>query len=212
MKTPLFRPLGVLLGLSWLFTGLVALAEAPPKPVLVVFETELGRITVAVDVGRAPVTSANFLRYVDGKYYDGAIINRAVRPDNTIRHDVEIQVIQLQENPERHGEMFPAIPLERTSVTGLRHLDGTISMARSGPDTAQAAFFITIGPQPSLDFGGRRNADGQGFAAFGQVIAGMDVVKRIQNSPSAAQGEYGTETLSPPIRILKAYRTGVPQT
>ena len=192
---------------SWLCAGLFTLAQAAPPPVRVAFETELGRITVEVDVARAPVTAANFLRYVDGRYYDGAVINRSVRPDNTIRHDVEIQVIQLQENPLSRGKMFPPVPLERTSVTGLKHVNGTISMARSGPDSAQAAFFICIGAQPELNFGGRRNADGQGFAAFGRVVEGMDVVGKIQASPCAPAGEYGTETLDPPIRILRAYRT-----
>ena len=207
MKTSLpGRSLGALLGMAWLLTGALAFARAPAKPVLVVFETDLGKIEVEVDVARAPITAANFLRYVDGRYYDGAVINRAVRPDNTIRHDVEIQVIQLQENPARHGRMFPPIPLERTSATSLRHVDGEISMARDGPDTAQAAFFISIGAQPELDFGGRRNADGQGFAAFGRVVGGMDVVRKIQASHTAAEGQYGTETIDPPIRILKAYR------
>jgi peptidyl-prolyl cis-trans isomerase A (cyclophilin A) len=96
--------------------------------------------------------------------------------------------------------------LERTSVTGLKHVDGTLSMARSGPDTATGSFSIVIGDQPEMDFGGRRNPDGQGFAAFGRVVRGMDVVKAIQMSPTGQRGAYGTESLDPPIRILKAYR------
>jgi peptidyl-prolyl cis-trans isomerase A (cyclophilin A) len=87
------------------------------------------------------------------------------------------------------------VPLERTSVTGLRHLDGTLSMARDGPDTATSDFFICIGDQPSLDFGGKRNPDGQGFAAFGHVVGGMDVVRRIQAAPADGQ------SLTPPVRI-----------
>jgi peptidyl-prolyl cis-trans isomerase A (cyclophilin A) len=90
--------------------------------------------------------------------------------------------------------------LERTNVTGLRHIDGTLSMARSGPDTATASFFICIGDQPELDFGGRRNRDGQGFAAFGQVIEGMDVVRAINRS--AAEGQ----TLRPPIALVRVER------
>src|SRR3970040_2411686 len=97
---------------------------AAHAPVMVVFETELGAITMAVDVARAPVTAANFLEYVDGKFYDGAVVNRAVRPDNTTRKDVEIQVIQFQSDPARRREGFPPIPLERTSVTGLKHVSG----------------------------------------------------------------------------------------
>jgi len=178
-----------------------------PKPVLVVFETELGRITMEIDVAHAPVTAANFLKYVDGKFYDGGVINRSVRPDNTTRHDVEIQVIQFQSDPARSREQFPPIPIERTSVTGLHHTDGTLSMARSqNPDSAQASFSIMVGDQPSLDFGGARNADGQGFAAFGKVVAGMDVVKKIHQSKTGTAGAYGTESLDPPIKIISAKR------
>ena len=175
-------------------------------PVVVIFETELGAITMEVDVARAPVTAANFLKYVDGKFFDNGIVNRAVRLDNQTRKDVMIEVIQLQSDRARSKELLPPIPLERTSTTGLRHVDGVLSMARSGPDTATSSFFVTIGEQPSLDFGGKRNADGQGFAAFGRVTAGMDVVRRIQASKTGAGGAYGTETLDPPIRILRAYR------
>lgn len=189
---------------------LVFIAAAVQTPAaqqnVVVFETEKGTIEMEVDSGHAPGTAANFLKYVDGGFYDGGSVNRSVRPDNTVRHDVEIQVIQFQSNPARRGEQFPPIPLERTSVTGLRHVDGVLSMSRNGPDTATASFFITIGDQPELDFGGRRNADGQGFGAFGRVTRGMDVVKAIQMSPTGKEGPYGTESLTPPIKILKAYR------
>ena len=103
--------------------------------------------------------------------------------------------------------MFPAIPLERTSVTGLKHVNGALSMARSGPDSATSSFSIMIGDQPELDFGGKRNADGQGFAVFGKVVGGMDVVKKIQASKTGADAApTGTETLEPPIKILRAYR------
>ena len=179
---------------------------ATPSPVLVAFETELGTITMAVDVAHAPVTGANFLKYVDGKFYDGGVVNRAVRPDNTTRHDVEIQVIQIQIDPARRREQFPPIAMERTSVTGLKHVNGAISMARTGPDTATASFSIVIGDQPEMDFGGKRNPDGQGFAVFGRVVEGMDVVKKIQTSTTGQRGAYGTETLDPPIKILKAAR------
>jgi peptidyl-prolyl cis-trans isomerase A (cyclophilin A) len=180
-------------------------APATPNPI-VVFETEKGAIEIEVDSAHAPLSAANFLKYVDGRFYDGGTINRAVRPDNTTRHDVEIQVIQFQIDRERRRETFPPVPLERTSVTRLRHLDGSVSMARSGPDTATASFSIVIGDQPEMDFGGKRNPDGQGFAVFGRVVKGMDVVKAIQASPTGERGAYGTETLDPPIKILKASR------
>ncbi|MCX6901956.1 MAG: zinc-dependent peptidase [Verrucomicrobia bacterium] len=189
-----------------ILTLCLSCAHLSAKPVLVVFETELGNITVEVDVVHAPITGTNFLKYVDGKFYDGGMINRAVRPDNTVRHDVEVQVIQFQSDPAREREMFPPIPMERTSVTGLRHVNGVLSMARDGPDTAQDSFSIVIGDQPEMDFGGRRNPDGQGFAVFGRVVTGMDAVKRIHQAHTGMSGPYKTETLEPPIRILKAYR------
>ena len=194
--------------LAWLLAALASLGAPAnqPKPVVVVVETAKGVIEIEVDAVHAPVTAANFLKYVDGRFYDGGEVNRAVRPDNTIRHDVEIQVIQVQIDPARQREQFAPIALERTSVTGLKHLNGAVSMARSGPDSATASFFICIGDQPELDFGGKRNADGQGFAVFGRVVSGADVVKAIQASPTGARGAYATETLEPPIKIIRAHR------
>ena len=193
--------------LAWLLAAMGwGVSAAQPKPVVVVFETEKGAIAIEVDAVHAPVTSVNFLKYVDGKFYDAGEVNRAVRPDNTVRHDVEIQVIQVQIDPKRQREQFPPIPLERTNVTGLKHVNGAVSMARGGPDSATASFFICVGDQPELDFSGKRNADGQGFAVFGRVISGAEVVKAIQASPTGARGPYGTETLEPTITVLRAYR------
>jgi peptidyl-prolyl cis-trans isomerase A (cyclophilin A) len=198
-------------GLASILTEVSALAAAewqstaPQNPV-VVFETEKGAIEIEVDAIHAPITTANFLKYVDGGFYAGGTVNRAVRPDNTVRHDVEIQVIQFQIDAIRRREQFAPIQLERTSVTGLKHVDGAISMSRNGPDTATASFSIAIGDQPEMDFGGKRNPDGQGFAAFGRVVRGMEVVKAIHASPTGARGAYGTESLDPPIAILRAYR------
>jgi peptidyl-prolyl cis-trans isomerase A (cyclophilin A) len=182
------------------------LGQSPASAVIVIFETELGSITMEIDVARAPVTAANFLKYVDGKFYDGGVVNRSVRPDNTIRKDVEIQVIQFQSDAARNRERFAPIPLERTTATGLRHVDGALSMARGGPDSATSSFSIMVGDQFELDFGGKRNADGQGFAVFGRVTAGMDVVKKIHASKTGADGAYRTETLDPPIKVIRAYR------
>jgi peptidyl-prolyl cis-trans isomerase A (cyclophilin A) len=155
-----------------------------------------------IDSTRAPVTAANFLKYVDAGLYDGGVFHRTVRPDNQREKPVKIAVIQGAANASRKSEFFPAIPLERTNKTGLQHKDGTVSMARAGVDTATDEFFICVGDQPELDFGGKRNPDGQGFAAFGRVVRGMDVVRRIQESP--AEGE----TLRPPIKITTARRPG----
>jgi len=165
----------------------------------VLMETELGEIRLAVDVDRAPVTSANFLRYVDEGFYDGGQFHRTVRRDNQPNDEVQIEVIQGSANREK-GRGYGAIELERTSVTGLKHVDGSVSMARGGPDTATSSFFICIGDQRELDFGGRRNGDGQGFAAFGRVTEGMDVVRKIQES--AAEGQ----NLAPAIGIIQVER------
>ena len=168
-----------------------------------VIETELGEIEVELDAERAPVTVANFLRYVDAGYYTGGVFHRTVKlqPDNQPNNTVKIEVIQAGPNPGRK-ELFPAISLERTSKTDLRHVDGAISMARLAPDTAQGDFFICIGDQPDLDFAGKRNPDGQGFAAFGRVVRGMEVVRKIHQSPVEAQ------RLTPPVKILRVRRAG----
>jgi peptidyl-prolyl cis-trans isomerase A (cyclophilin A) len=184
----------------------VLLATARQTNPLVVFQTEKGNITIEVDAVRAPLTAANFLKYVDGGFYDGGTINRAVRPDNTVRRDVEIQVIQFQIARARQRERFPPVPLERTTVTGLKHVNGAVSMARAGPDTATGSFSIVIGDQPDMDFAGKRNPDGQGFAVFGRVVRGMEVVKAVHLSPTGGPGPYGTESLTPPIAIVKAQR------
>lgn len=178
---------------------LIAAAQAPAGPVRVVFETELGEIEIELDAARAPVTVENFLRYVDAGLYAGGRFHRTVRPDNQKEHAVPIAVVQAR-SAARGPKLFPPIPLERTRDTGVKHLDGTVSMARAGTDTARDQFFICIGDQPSLDFGGARNADGQGFAAFGRVVRGMDVVRKIQMAP--AKGE----SLTPPIEIVRARR------
>jgi len=168
--------------------------------IVVVIETAQGDIGVSLDAARAPGTVANFLRYVDGGFYTGGQVHRTVKPNHQPHNDVKIEVIQAGVAPARESEKFAPIAMERTSVTGLRHTHGAISMARSTPDSALADFFICIGDQPELDFGGRRNPDGQGFAAFGLVTAGMDVVRRIQQSPCAEQ------RLTPPVEIRRIRR------
>jgi peptidyl-prolyl cis-trans isomerase A (cyclophilin A) len=182
---------------------LLAFWPAPQaRPILVVVETPKGNIEIAVDVAHAPITGANFLAYVDAGLYDGGGFHRTVRPDTETRKDYPIQVIQAWMDQARTAQTLHSIALERTSVTGLKHLDGTISMGRAAADTATDGFFICIGDQPELDFGGRRNADGQGFGAFGRVVAGMDVVKAIQ----AAAVAPNSQNIRPPIPIIKAYR------
>ena len=171
------------------------------QPVRVLVQTELGDIVLEVDTKRAPNTAANFLRYVDAGHYDGGTFHRTVKMDNQPDSPVKIEVIQAGVSADRAKDSFLPIPIERTSVTGLRHTNGAISMARGQPDSATSGWFICINDQASLDFGGARNPDGQGFAAFGRVVQGMDVVRKIQQAPNT-----DAQRLTPPIKILKAAR------
>ena len=183
---------------------------AQPKPkmpgdqVRVLIQTELGDFEVEVNAKAAPATVANFLAYADAGHYDGGRFHRTVKlnPDNQPNNTVKIEVIQAGVNPDRAKSGFDPIKLERTNATGLLHKSGVISMARAAADTATSDFFICIGDQPELDFGGKRNPDGQGFAAFGKVVKGMDIVKKIQQS--AAEGQ----SLKPAIKIVKIKRIG----
>ncbi len=178
-------------------------------------ETALGDIELELYPGKAPLTVANFLRYVDGGFYDGAGFYRVVRLDNQAQSDVKIEVIQggmgIDTYDAERAPPFPPVPHETTRDTGLAHLDGTLSMARLAPGSATSEFFICVGPQPSLDFGGARNPDGQGFAAFGRVTAGMDVVRAIQagttasGAPSQLTAVAG-QLLEEGIRITRAER------
>ena len=180
--------------------GLPFVALATSDSVRVVFETDLGAFELEVDVDRAPVTAANFLRYVDGGHYDGGAFHRTVHADNQPDDSIRIAVVQASRNRDATAPSFPAIALERTTETGITHRDGTISMARAGPNTATHSFFICIGDQPSLDHGGMRNADGQGFAAFGRVVEGMEVVRAIHAAPHEGQ------RLAPPVGIARVFR------
>jgi peptidyl-prolyl cis-trans isomerase A (cyclophilin A) len=161
--------------------------------------TGLGDIDVEVDSVRAPATAANFLRLVDDGAYDDGRFYRTVGAENQPSDAVKIAVVQggARRDPERR---VPPIRLEPTIQTGLSHTDGTLSMARNDADTATTEFFITIGDQPSLDHGGARHPDGQGFGAFGRVTAGMDIVRLIHAAPADGQ------RLDPVIRILDVRR------
>jgi len=192
-------------------------AQSRAVPVVIVLETEAGAITVEIDTVHAPITAANFLKYVDGGFYDGGEFHRTVRPDTEVRKDVPIQVVQARINQARVSESYPPIPIERTSVTGLKHLNGSLTMARDvtptspGPDTATSGFAICMGDQPIMDFPSKRSPDGQGYAVFGRVIAGMEVVKKIhaahapKDTPATNLAGAG-QTLVPTIKIIRAYR------
>jgi peptidyl-prolyl cis-trans isomerase A (cyclophilin A) len=165
---------------------------------VVLIETSMGNIKVKIYEDKAPITASNFLRYVDAGLYDGTSFFRTVTLDNQPNDDVKIEVIQGGQVPEE--KEYEPINLERTTLTGLKHLDGTISMGRFKPDSATSSFFFCIGDQPELDYRGKRNSDGQGFAAFGKVIEGMDVVRKIQKMSHKGQ------KLTPPILIKKISR------
>lgn len=173
--------------------------------VRVVLGTPLGAIVVAVDLARAPLSAGDFLKYVDRGLFNGGAFYRTVRPDNDV-NPVKINVIQGGVTDEK--KKLPPIRHESTNITGLHHRNGTISIARLAPGTGSAgAFFICIGNQPELDFGGRRNPDRQGFAAFGRVVRGMDVVRAIWKSRTGApDGGMGAQKLVPPIKIVSARR------
>jgi peptidyl-prolyl cis-trans isomerase A (cyclophilin A) len=155
------------------------------QTVMCSIKTSLGIIEVQLYPEQAPLTVSNFLQYTDKGAYTNSSFFRVCNPENEANREVKIEVIQggnvSQEN------MLPPIPLETTQKTGILHKDGVISMARSSPDSATSSFFICINDQPELDFNGKRNLDGKGFAAFGKVIKGMDIVRNIQSLGSTDQ-------------------------
>ena len=150
-------------------------------------ETELGPIQLELYPDRAPITVSNFLRYVDENRYEDFHFYRVVHMENQPDNDVKIEVIQGGLWFDKHPMELPTIIHETTDKTGIRHLNGILSMARLEPGTASSEIFICINDQPELDFGGKRNPDSQGFAAFGKVISGMDVVRKIQLLPETNQ-------------------------
>ncbi len=204
MRSVSFACTAVCLGWLAATTGGARQPDLQPGEVVVRLETSLGTIDLAIDTKRAPITAANFLKYVDGEFYGGGRFHRATRADNytpVLPNRPPMEIIQAGIDPARRKEGFPPIPLERTSVTGLKHVVGTVSMARApAADSATSDFFICLNDQPSLDFGGLRFDDGQGAAAFGRVVAGLDVVRRIQQQPTQKQA------LTPAIPISKAAR------
>lgn len=154
---------------------------------IVIMESKLGQIHFELFEKKAPITIANFLKYVDENRYEDFHFYRVVHLKNQPKNDIKIEVIQGGLGFDVHPMELPPISHETTFETGIYHQDGTISMARLDPGTASSEIFICIGSQPELDFGGKRNPDGQGFAAFGKVISGMDIVRKIQSLPETDQ-------------------------
>ena len=183
------------------FAQAAATTSTPTEEIPVAIETSAGRIVVALDKTHAPVTTANFLHYVDTHRFDGETFYRAMHQpggkesDGLIQGGVRSSSLKL----------YPPIEHEPTSETGLHNVAGTISMANAGPGTARADFFILASDMPSLD----ATASDPGFAAFGHVTEGMDVVQKILASPvsaTAGDGAMKGQMLDPPIKIIKAER------
>ena len=187
--------------------GAAAAAALPAGLPRVRLVTAFGVIVLRLRPDVAPLSALDFLKYVDGGAYDGGRFFRVVRAGNDRGHP-RIDVVQGGIRPgARQG---PPVAHETTQRTGLHHLDGTISLTRDAPGTGSGAeFFICIGPQPALDFGGTRNHDLQGFAAFGRVTSGMDVIRNVwqQDAAGASTDQYTIgQILTKPAVIAKAFR------
>ena len=172
----------VILSSLVLLSGVFPAFSAPEKTIDVVIATDLGNIDLRLYPDRAPITVKNFLRNMDAGIYQGGQFYRAVRQDNQRPAKTTITLIQGGRNPA--VAPLPPIPHETTEMTGISHQNGVISMARLAPGTASSEFFICIGNNSALDFGSDRNPDKQGYATFGVVTVGMEIVMQIQNQPT----------------------------
>lgn len=177
-----------------------AAPPGPPAKARVDLQTSKGVIHLELDGKHAPITTANFLRYVDEKRFDGTTFYRASRAGSTgfIQGGID----------HSYRRMLPSIAHEPTSKTGIKHLNGTISMARDAPGTATGEFFITVGASPYLDASKGKSDDAQGFAAFGHVVGGMDVVRKIVMAPTSKGGSTAMkdQMIRAPIQIITARR------
>ena len=176
-----------------------ATVQPEPKMPRVALDTTAGTMVLALDAAAAPITTCNFISYVVTGDYDGGTVFRTVSRETNTASRYPIDVIQAATPRGSDDASRPPITLERTRDTGLRHSAGAVSMARDGPDSATSSFFIVTQDTPSLDFGGGRNPDGQGFAAFGAVVEGLDVARRIQRMPANSEEQF-----TPPVTIRSA--------
>lgn len=181
------------------------------EKISLLMQTSLGAIYLDLYPNKAPITVGNFLQYVDGKYYNGGSFYRVVGENNQAQNKIKIGVIQGGMGMDENPRPFAPIVHETTAATELLHKDGVISIARGEPGTAQSEFFICVDDQPALDFGGMRNPDGKGFAAFGRVTKGMDVVRAIQkqrtDTPDLGKLEYTSgQILLEPVSIVSISR------
>ena len=206
----LFLGLPVLLWAALLLWPAIAVAQDAPAPALprVQMETSAGRIIIEVETTKAPITAANFLKYVDEHRFDGTSFYRAMQaapgaPTGLVQGGTN-------NDPER---TLPPIAHEPTTQTGLSHIDGAVSMARYAPGTATGDFFVSVGPTLSYDAGRSFSIDPDGFAVFGRVVEGMDVIRTVlaaPTSPTEGEGFMRGQMLEPRIIILQAWREVVP--
>ena len=186
------KNVSILCAILWMLSA-CALSKNPH----ILIETDMGDIEAELFIREAPITATNFLNHIDMGTYQAheTVFYRVVRLDNQPRSTTKIEVIQGGLYDDDLVDAMTPIEHETTQTTGINHTDGVLSMARSAPGTASTEFFICIGDQPGLDYGGARNSDGQGFAAFGKVVKGMEVVKQIQAQRDSVQ------YLPQPVRI-----------
>jgi len=173
--------------LKKIITQLSILTICLGKTIVINMETSFGLIQIELYPDKAPITVANFLQYVDEARYGELHFYRVVHMGNQPDNKIKIEVIQGGLEIDKHPMELPPIHHETTNKTGIKHEDGTLSMARLEPGTASSEIFICINDQPELNFGGKRNPDGQGFAAFGKVVSGMDIVRQVQSKPEKEQ-------------------------
>ena len=168
----------------------------------VLINTRLGDIELELFPDKAPKTVAAFLSYVDSGFYKNSSFYRVLKEENQPSASFKSELIQggIWQTNYKKGISLPGIPHEPTNQTGILHKDGAISLARTTPGTASSEFFICIGDQPAYDHGGAANNDGQGFAAFGKVIKGMDIARKIHRQP-----DY-EESFDPPVEIFNIKR------
>ena len=189
--------------LKKILTNLAILTICLGKTVMIKMETDLGPIQIELFPDKAPITVSNFLQYIDETRYGDLHFYRVVHMGNQPDNEVKIEVIQGGLGFDKHPMELPPITHETTDKSGIKHEDGTISMARVEPGTASSEIFICVNAQPELDFGGKRNPDGQGFAAFGKVVSGMDIVRQIQMMPSKEQMLVKSVNIKSIKRIIK---------
>jgi peptidyl-prolyl cis-trans isomerase A (cyclophilin A) len=163
----------------------------------IIIETASGDIELELYEDKAPKTVSAFLKYVDSNYYKNSSFYRVLTDDNQPSNAPKANLIQggIWKSNYKRSQSASRIPHESTNITGLHHTNGTISLARLEPGTGGTEFFICVGDQPGFDFGGPNNPDGQGYAAFGKVVKGMNIVKKIYNQREEEQ------QFNPPVII-----------